>query len=186
MEFVISEKERSLKGIMAADMQTEKPSSLASLTKASYSIQQKIAMIERTKWVDEFSWNQLKALAVYMDAYDVKQGTVIFQEGQHDAHMILIIRGEVNLVKESNDQHQKLINAVGRGRIFGEMSLIDGEPRSASALAATYVTLLALSKDNFLRLTEEAPSLGVTVALKLAKLMSQRLRQTTGRLIDIL
>ncbi|MDB4443781.1 cyclic nucleotide-binding domain-containing protein [bacterium] len=75
-------------------------------------------------------------------------------------------------------------NAVGPGRIFGEMSLIDGEPRSASALAATYVTMPVFSKDNFVRLTKESPSFGVTVALKLAKLMSQRLRQTTGRLID--
>ena len=68
----------------------------------------------------------------------------------------------------------------------GELSLIDGEPRFASALAATYVTLLVLSKDKFVRLTKESPYLGVTLALKLAKLMSQRLRRTTGRLIDIL
>ena len=65
---------------MAADMQAEKLSSLAGLTKASYSLKEKIDMIEKTKWAKEFNWNQLKVLAVYMDAYDVEQGTVIFRK----------------------------------------------------------------------------------------------------------
>jgi CRP-like cAMP-binding protein len=186
MILVISEKDRSLKGIMASNMQTGKTSDLAGLTKASHSLKEKIDMIETTKWANEFSWDQLKVLAAYMDAYEIEQGRIILQQGRHDAHMILIIKGEVNLVKDGIDQDQKLLTAVGPGKIFGEMSLIDGEPRSASAIAATHVTLLVLSKDKFVRLTKESPYLGVTLVLKLAKLMSQRLRQTTGRLIAYL
>jgi CRP-like cAMP-binding protein len=60
---------------------------------------------------------------------------------------------------------------IGPGKTFGEMSLIDGEPRSASAIA--------LDDSKVLVLTE-------MVLLKLAQLMSQRLRQTSDLLVDFL
>ena len=64
------------------------------------------------------------------------------------------------------------------------MSLIDGEPRSASAVAATDASLLVMTAANFAALNETLPGIGLILALKIAKQMSQYLRLTSGRLID--
>jgi len=143
-------------------------------------------MIEATRWVNEFTWEQIKTLASFMDCYVVKKGELILREGEKDAHMLLLVSGRVHIVKRDSSGVEKIIASRGPGETSGEMSLIDGEPRSASAVAAADVTLLALSQENFIRLTEEFPGLGVRLVVKIAKLMSQRLRQADGKLIDFL
>jgi CRP/FNR family cyclic AMP-dependent transcriptional regulator len=168
------------------DKQGRREDGLPGLSKTAHSLSEKIEMIDRTKWAEEFSWERVKTLAGYMDCYTVEKDRLLLREGGHDAHMVLIVQGEVNIVKEDTAQVRKVIATLGPGRTFGEMSLIDGEPRSASAVAASDVTLLVLPRDNFARLTKESPQLGLSLVLKIAKLMSQRLRQTSGKLIDYL
>ena len=169
---------------MAREIHTEVGSGLANLAKTSHSLSQKVDMIDRTSWADELSWDQSKILARYMAAHKVEKGTTILHEGGDDAHMILIIQGRVDIVKEDNSKVQKPLATLGPGRTFGEMSLVDGEPRSASAVAATDVLLVVLTKDNFVRLTENSPHLALNLVLKISRLMSHRLRQTLGKLID--
>jgi CRP-like cAMP-binding protein len=156
------------------------------MAKADHSLQQRCEMIDRTQWADEFSWNQIKRLATYLESYKIPAGDVILREGGRDAYMILIVAGRVHIVKQDSNGAPKRIATLDPGKTLGEMSLIDGEPRSASVVAATDVSLLVMTEDNFNRLTRELPSLAVGLVLKIAKMMSQRLRQTSGRLIDYL
>ena len=64
------------------------------------------------------------------------------------------------------------------------MSIIDGKPRSASAVSGSDATLFVMTAAQFTGLNEALPGIGITLALKIAKQMSQYLRQTSGRLID--
>ncbi|MFP4379762.1 MAG: cyclic nucleotide-binding domain-containing protein [Candidatus Sumerlaeia bacterium] len=67
-------------------------------------------------------------------------------------------RGQVGVFKEDSRKDQRRITSLGRGHVFGEMSLIDGEPRSASLYAKSdTVILLVMSKENFRELLEESP-----------------------------
>ncbi len=66
------------------------------------------------------------------------------------------------------------------------MALFDGEPRSASAIAAESAMIMMLTKDSFDRLVRELPGLAAKLLLVLGKLLSQRLRQTSGKLIDFI
>ncbi|HOE16577.1 MAG TPA: hypothetical protein PLX02_03800 [Syntrophorhabdaceae bacterium] len=64
--------------------------------------------------------------------------------------------------------------------------MIDGNPRSATAVASADTVLVALSKDDLNRLLKEKPYVGIKMLQKIAFSMSQRLRQTTGILVDYL
>jgi CRP/FNR family cyclic AMP-dependent transcriptional regulator len=66
------------------------------------------------------------------------------------------------------------------------MSLVDGEPRSASVVADEPTTLVVLTAEGFACLSSEVPRLAIKVLLKISKLISQRLRQTSGTLVDYL
>jgi CRP-like cAMP-binding protein len=152
--------------------------------KKDLSIVEKAELIDATRWSVEFSFDQLKKLVRYMSVYDVAQDTVLFCEGEKSAYMVLIIKGRVDVVKFDSQRTPKKITTIGPGKTIGEMSIIDGEPRSASAVTGSDATLFVMTAAQFNGLNEALPGIGITLALKIAKQMSQYLRQTSGRLID--
>lgn len=94
-------------------------------------------------------------------------GETIFRKGDDGITMYVIIEGTVDLVSDVERQ-----GSLGPGDLFGEMSLIDDEPRSLSAIAATDVSLAEIDERRFLFLVHEAP----TFALHVLGVMADRLR----------
>lgn len=154
------------------------------MPRARLSLLEKSNLIEATQWANDYSFSQVKRLAGYMDVYQVPKETLLFFEGDKNDYMILIAVGRVHVVKYDSQRTPKRITTVGQGRTIGEMGLIDGEPRSASAVTATDATLLVMTAEKFHLLLAEWPRVGTILVLKIAKLMSQYLRQTSGRLIE--
>jgi CRP/FNR family transcriptional regulator, cyclic AMP receptor protein len=142
-------------------------------------------MLEKTPLSRDFTWNELEELAKYLVVELFSKGAVVFQEGDKRAFMCIIHKGQVNILKESGQDH-KLIASIGPGKIFGEMSVVDGSPRSASAVASEETALMILTGQAFNRILDEKPRLGAKILQKIAVIMSYRLRETTGVLADYL
>ena len=153
-------------------------------TKVGLTMLEKSNLIDATQWANEFSFAQVKRLAACMDVHIVSPQTILFYEGDKSTYMVLIVKGQVHVVKYDSQRTPKRIATLGPGKTIGEMSIIDGEPRSASAVSASEATLLVMTTENFHRLMDEWPRVAVILVQKIAKLMSQYLRQTSGRLID--
>lgn len=143
-------------------------------------------MIEAVPMFSELSHSDVQSLSGYLRAYEAKKGTAIFKEGAKGMFMCVVIRGRVDILKESQEREQKKVAVVRPGKSMGEMSLLDELPYSATAVAAEDTQLLLLTRMNFLRLGEERPLLCNAVLRQIARLMSLRLRQTTGVLLDYL
>lgn len=141
-------------------------------------------MLESTKWSDDLSAKEAETLARYLHPCTMEKGAFLVRQGAKDAYLALIVTGTMDIVKETPNGAPALLHTAGPGRTIGEMSIIDGEPRSASVVAAEPTTLLILSDDGFKRLVDEVPRLAVRVVMKIAKLTSQRLRLTSGQLVD--
>lgn len=150
----------------------------------SASTSEKAGFIESTSWGKAFSYEQVLHLASHMELYEVKAGTVIFSEGDREPYLVLVTRGQVDIIKSDTQSYPKRIYTVSAGKTIGEMSLIDGEPRSASAIAATDARLLVMTAANFAALNDETPRIGLLLVQKIARQMSQLLRLTSGRLVD--
>ncbi len=148
-------------------------------------VTERAEMLEKTLWSKEFSWRELEELAKYMNVEAYKKDSVIFDEGDQKAFMGVVFMGKVNILKESESE-KKLITSIGAGKLFGEMSLIDGNPRSATAIACEYTILIVLSQHEFSRILDEKPRMGAKILQKIATIMSYRLRETTGVLADYL
>lgn len=99
-----------------------------------------------------------------------RQGAVLAKEGQSGLGFFLIMEGMVG-VKVGDRSGTRL----GRGDFFGEISLLDGGPRTATVTAETEVTTLGLTPWVFKRLIESNPS----IASKMLKVMAQRLRASS-------
>jgi CRP/FNR family cyclic AMP-dependent transcriptional regulator len=108
-----------------------------------------------------------------IDTRFFKAGTTIFREGD-EAHELYVIKsGEVR-VQIGN----RTVSELSADHVFGEMALIDNEPRSASAIAVTDVELVPVSEKQFLFLVSQTPYF----ALKVMRVLAQRLRVTNKTL----
>lgn len=105
---------------------------------------------------------------------------LIFQKGDPGTGMMAVLRGRVKICTHSVDGKELVLNIIGRGGVFGEVALLDGEPRSADAFAAEESDLLVLERAQFLPFLSQHPD----VALRIITLLCQRLRQTSEHLED--
>lgn len=139
--------------------------------------------LELTNWAKDFSWHQICTISKHMEAYTATKGTVIFDEGSEDNTMAIVIKGKIDIIKKESGSKVNIIASILPSQSFGEMSLIDGEARSAQAIAATDVDMLFLSKDKLFSLLEESPKLAFKILLIISQMLSQRLRRTSGNLV---
>jgi CRP-like cAMP-binding protein len=104
-----------------------------------------------------------------IDAQSFKAGSVIFREGDEARDLFVIKSGQVRI-----QIGNRTVTELAADSIFGEMALIDNEPRSATAVAVTDVELVAVSEKQFLFLVSQTPYF----ALKVMRVLAQRLRVT--------
>src|SRR3989442_8115900 len=107
------------------------------LTTHAHTLSEIRKLLEGTKWADSLSAKEVETLARYLHVCAAEAGSVIVKEGRREAYLCLIIEGHVSIVKEGAGHEAKQIGSAGVGRIIGEISLIDGEARSASGVAET-------------------------------------------------
>jgi CRP-like cAMP-binding protein len=100
-------------------------------------------------------------------------GRRIFFEGEEGDTMYLVRRGEVDLFVGEN-----LVSTVGKGGILGEVALIDGNPRSATAIAKADCELVPVNRKQFRSIIQEYPDFAIDVM----KVMAERIRSMNKKL----
>ena len=146
---------------------------------------QKASVLEAIPWLMDMQFRELRDLAYYIDGYLLREGSVLFQEGEEDPYLVIIVNGSIDIIKQDSSQNPQLVATLKEGKVFGEMSLLDGEPRSATAIAKDEVTIFVLTKERYLSLQKMEPAVALRITLKMAKAISQKLRQTTGQWVEL-
>lgn len=139
--------------------------------------------LESSPFFTGFTAQEIDTLARYAHAYRVEAGTPLVHEGGRDSSLILLTSGSVEVIKEAGYREYHRLTTLGPGKTLGEMSVIDGQPHSASAVAMEATELVLITRTNLLRIAEQSSALGVKLLWRIAKLISLRLRQTSGRLV---
>ena len=131
----------------------------------------KDAKVELLRGVPLFSAcskRELSRIASLADQVDVQEGTVLTREGDSGREFFVVVDGRARVLVGDRGR----VAALGPGASFGEMSLLDQGPRSASVEAETDMQLLVLDARSFSSLLDEVPS----VARKVLVAMAGRLR----------
>lgn len=110
------------------------------------------------------------------DAVSFQAGQVIFSEGEPGCELFVILEGIVVITVQGRE-----VNKLGLGEVFGEMTLVDDQPRSASAIALTECNLFPLDREQFTRMVGQWPELAVHVmsvtSTRLRKFMKEELKR---------
>ena len=118
----------------------------------------------------------LKRLADKMDEQRFMEGATIVRQGEPGDIFYVLIEGEAK-VKDANG---RLLSRLIPGDFFGEISLMDGGPRTATVVAETNLTALALSRKDFSALLQSEPKVTVGLLKHASALLRRLERPATG------
>ena len=121
------------------------------------------------------------ALRASMNLVKLRKGQSLFKEGDDGDHLFVVSSGKVKLGTKSVDGRENLLMILGPGDMFGELSLFDSGPRTATATAVTDSKLLALGQDKVIPWVKEHPE----VSLQLLARLASRLRRTNEVVGDL-
>jgi CRP-like cAMP-binding protein len=125
---------------------------------------QRIAHVEVMQRLPE---REKQALAALLTATYAQPGEILCREGDPGDYFYIIVSGEAEVRKG-----RRVVTTLGAGEIFGEMSLLTGEPRSATVVACTPMELYQLTQENFGQVLTRSPHL----AWALSRTLARRLR----------
>jgi len=145
------------------------------------------ALIPQCTLLENFTADEVRALAQFMEVYRALEGVEIIREGDGGDFMVMVIEGRINVQKRDRWNTPQHIATVEPGGILGEMSMIDGAARFATCVAAGAPALVAvLGRESLARTIVEQPMLGAKILMELVLMLSQRLRVTSDRLMQVL
>jgi len=121
------------------------------------------------------------ALISSMRPVELPRGDVLFHEGEPGDRLYVIRSGKVKLGRRSNDGRENLLAVLGPGEMFGELSLFDPGPRTATASVVADAVVLELGHHDLISWLELNP----TVAKHLLQALARRLRRTNEALADL-
>ncbi|WP_273333918.1 Crp/Fnr family transcriptional regulator [Dictyoglomus turgidum] len=127
---------------------------------------------------EDFSDEELEKLLVISKEKTYPKDAVVFQKGDLGNFFFLICSGRVKVIIETEEGKEGILSILYPTEFFGEMSLLDGEPRSATVVALEETRVIIIERNDFLILLYKHPEL----ALKILKTLSLRLRKANRQI----
>jgi CRP/FNR family cyclic AMP-dependent transcriptional regulator len=127
-------------------------------------IDQKLELLQRVPLFAGVEPKQLEEISQITDEIDAPAGTALTHEGRHEGYFFVILSGSV-LVERGG----QTINTLGTGDFLGEIALVDGGPRTATATTVTPSRLIRLSHQRFHQLLGDSPPIRTAVFAALGR-----------------
>ncbi|HEY9349751.1 MAG TPA: Crp/Fnr family transcriptional regulator [Acidothermales bacterium] len=121
------------------------------------------------------------ALRASMTEVTLPRGETLFREGDSGDCLYVITDGKIKLGRAATDGRENILAILGPGEMFGELSLFDPKPRTATAVAVVDSTLMSLGHEALDQLLTGRPA----VAESMLAALAQRLRRTNESLADL-
>jgi SulP family sulfate permease len=140
------------------------------------------ALVLRSLMVfQDLSEDQLKVVQKYLQPKSFRKGDIIFEEGEPGDGIYFILGGYVSVLAGlTGDGRARRLATFAEGVFFGDMAILEDQPRSATVRAETDTEVLFMPKEEFWRLTDSEPAIASRMLLGIAREVSYRLRVTTA------
>jgi CRP/FNR family transcriptional regulator/CRP/FNR family cyclic AMP-dependent transcriptional regulator len=137
--------------------------------------------LAHTDLFGDFTTTELATLAGWARPRAFREGQVIFHRDDPGTGLFVVRTGLVKISIVAPDGQESLANLLGPGEYFGEMAIMDGLPRSATATAMSRTETIYLAREGFLRFLDQHPG----AMKKIIVVLSQRLRAATEHMADL-
>ncbi|MFH0920830.1 MAG: Crp/Fnr family transcriptional regulator [Fibrobacterota bacterium] len=142
----------------------------------------KIELLARVPLFSALNHHEIKKLAevMFLKKYD-RNEAIVLEEDSSVSSMFVIVTGKIRVSVTGFEGREAILAMMGSGDYFGEMSVIDGEPRSASVYAVEPTELLLLRREELLAQLETNPRLALSMLVE----FSRRLRAADTRITSL-
>lgn len=145
-----------------------------------------ISLLRKVPLFEVLKDEDLEAIArvTITRSYDKDQGIILAEE-EGDA-LFIIASGQVKVSIVSEDGREVILSLLGEGAVFGELSLLDGKPRSANVVATQDTALYMVRRADFLQLVYKVPQIAIGLLAELAARLRKTDRKIEGlALLDV-
>jgi HD-GYP domain-containing protein (c-di-GMP phosphodiesterase class II) len=139
-----------------------------------------VSRLKELSFFSDIPENDLRKIAEIMVEKSYRKGAVIIEERTEAERFFIIYRGKIEITKKFESDEEFVLSVQSDGDFFGEMALLDEQPRSATARALEPTIVLETSRNNFETLLYKAPML----AYRIMRELSSRLRETGALLVS--
>jgi CRP/FNR family cyclic AMP-dependent transcriptional regulator len=129
---------------------------------------EKLEKLRRVPLFAELGKSDIERLGMIADEIDLPDGRILTREGASGSEFFIITSGDVEI-----ERGGRLLSTLGPGEFLGEIALIDGAPRTATARAKGPIRVMVVGRAGFHNLMEEFPSIRTSVLQALAKRIRQ-------------
>ena len=140
-----------------------------------------VDLIRRVPLFSDLSPAQSSIVSATMDKRRYKRGELIVEQGKISGALFMILSGKVRVLSQDQRAREVIIATLDVGDCIGEMSLIDGEPHSATVRAETQTDVLVLNHDAFMRCLRE----NATMADAVMRGLVRRLRRADKQILSL-
>lgn len=131
-----------------------------------------------------FSNKEFKELEKLIHHRTYKPGEHVFKIQAPGEGMYILFSGHVEIVLGEESENRQILATLKKGDFFGELALLDEEPRSAAAISTDHSEMLGFFRPDLFSLLDRNPVLGNKILLNLAKVIGERLRATNKLLVQ--
>ncbi|HYI02952.1 Crp/Fnr family transcriptional regulator [Hyalangium sp.] len=137
-------------------------------------------LLSRISIFEELQAEELEQLSSLLRSRRYAKGEVIFHQGDVGTALYIVRKGQVAIRLSSEEGKEAILALLDRGDFFGELALLDEEPRSTDAVAREEADLLSLQREDFRRFLKERPE----VAMRLLATLTRLVRRVTQLIHD--
>jgi len=123
---------------------------------------------------------EVNAVSAFLEPRRFEAGETVFREGESGRELFIVRSGRIGSYVTQSDGSRRDVYEFVPGVLFGEMAIVEGEPRSATCYAAERSELLVLDGLDFYRLVWEHPVIGVKLLSSMARVMTDWLDEASG------
>lgn len=142
---------------------------------------EKVKFLKNIPFFTDIDSVTLEKIAKIVGTKYYRRGETIFYEGDPGAALYIVRGGKIKIVKLSEDGREKILAILGESDYFGEMAIIEREPRSATVVAQDDAEVLVLYQQDFQELLRTTPK----VMLNIIKTLCLRLRATNQQIEEL-
>ena len=139
-------------------------------------------MLAKIPVFENLKTKELRQVAGIVHRRQYVSGEYVFFQNDPGLGMYVIEQGEVSVFLLTADGTKKELAVLKDGDFFGELSLLDESPRSATVIALTDANLVGFFRPDLFEIMEKTPGTGLKIVLKVAEMIGERLRNTNQEL----
>ncbi|MFQ3621737.1 MAG: diguanylate cyclase, partial [Spirochaetales bacterium] len=140
-------------------------------------------LLSRVEILQDLKNRELSILLRNMKRREVPQGTILFQEGDEGKELYIVLSGTISISVKLPDQSELTLAQIQGGNFFGEMSIIEQAPRSATCRTLEDSVFYTLDASSFYQLLQHHPQIALKIMKRMLIILSRRLT-TTGALLS--